>query len=207
MWSFTHPSPCISFSIWTTHQTTNGLTLKFYVEMFSPSYLFQHVLRQNIWGPLYPNFIMFWPMHKRLAYSLTSLLAFQLSSPIFYTPLHTWLKLTHPSITNIPQCVYTHPIDLMGIHLLCCVHGNECMMQFATPLSPLHEMWFPCGTRTITCISFNHIQLLESMNQHCVYQRWYLHLSWHYHCQLNASKFISPILCNSKICYFWCSSS
>jgi hypothetical protein len=146
-------------------------------------------------------------MHKRLVYSLTNLLAFQLSSPVFFTPFHTRLKLTHPSITNIPQCVYTHLIDLMGIHLLRCVHGNECMMQFVTPLPPLCEMWFPCGTRTITCISFNHIQFLESMNQHCVYQRWYLHLNQHYHCQLNASKFISPILRNSKICYFRCNSS
>jgi hypothetical protein len=32
----------------------------------------------------------------------------------------------------------------MGIHLLCCAHGNERalepMMQFSTPLPPLHEM-------------------------------------------------------------------
>jgi len=25
-----------------------------------------------------------------------------------------------------PQCVCTHPIDPMGIHLLCCAHGKEC---------------------------------------------------------------------------------
>jgi hypothetical protein len=25
------------------------------------------------------------------------------------------------------QCVCTHLIDLMGIHFLCCAHGNECM--------------------------------------------------------------------------------
>jgi len=52
---------------------------------------------------------------------------FQLSSPIFSTTLWMWLGLTHPSITSLPQCVCTHPIDPMGIHFLCCAHGNECM--------------------------------------------------------------------------------
>jgi len=41
--------------------------------------------------------------------------------------LRTQLKLPHLSIVNLPQCVCTHPIDPMGIHLLCCAHGNECM--------------------------------------------------------------------------------
>jgi hypothetical protein len=36
-----------------------------------------------------------------------------------------WLGLPHPSIASIPQCMCTHPIDLMGIDLLCCVHGNK----------------------------------------------------------------------------------
>jgi hypothetical protein len=35
------------------------------------------------------------------------------------------LGLPHPSIASIPQCVCTHPIDLMGIHLLHCAHDNE----------------------------------------------------------------------------------
>jgi len=34
-----------------------------------------------------------------------------------------WLGLPNPSIVGIPWCV--HPIDLMGIHFLCRVHGNE----------------------------------------------------------------------------------
>jgi hypothetical protein len=37
----------------------------------------------------------------------------------------TWVGLPHPSIANIPQCVCTHPIDPMGIHLLDCVNGNK----------------------------------------------------------------------------------
>ncbi len=36
------------------------------------------------------------------------------------------LGLPHPSIASIPQCVCTHPINLMDIHLLCCTHSNKC---------------------------------------------------------------------------------
>jgi hypothetical protein len=35
------------------------------------------------------------------------------------------LGLAHPSIVSILQCVCTHPINPMGIHLLHCTHGNE----------------------------------------------------------------------------------
>jgi hypothetical protein len=52
-------------------------------------------------------------------------LTFQLFSLICCTSLHTRLGLPHPLITSIPQCVCTHPIDLMGIHLLHCAHSNE----------------------------------------------------------------------------------
>ncbi len=52
-------------------------------------------------------------------------LAFQLSSLVFYTTLCTRFGLPYPLITGIPQCVYTHCINPMGIHLLCCVHGNK----------------------------------------------------------------------------------
>jgi hypothetical protein len=38
-----------------------------------------------------------------------------------------WLKLPHLSIACFPWCVCAHPIDLMGIHLLCCAYGNECI--------------------------------------------------------------------------------
>jgi hypothetical protein len=61
--------------------------------------------------------------------------------------------------------------------------------------------------RTITCVSFNHIQLLSSTSWHCVYQSWHSHLSQHYHCWPNTNGFISPILHNSKICYLQCNLS
>jgi hypothetical protein len=48
---------------------------------------------------------------------------FQLSSPLFNTTFCMCLGL--PSIIGIPRCVCTHPINPMGIHFLCCVHGNK----------------------------------------------------------------------------------
>jgi hypothetical protein len=50
---------------------------------------------------------------------------FQLPSLFFCTTLHTWLGPPHPLIACILWCVCTHSIDLMGIHLLSCVHDNE----------------------------------------------------------------------------------
>jgi hypothetical protein len=69
MWSSTTPCSCVFSSIWTTHWITNGSTSRFHFEMSTPSYLFQHALRRDIEGPLCPNFIMFWPKGKHLAYS------------------------------------------------------------------------------------------------------------------------------------------
>jgi hypothetical protein len=67
--------------------------------------------------------------------------------------------------------------------------------------------WFPCGMKTITCISFNHIQLFLLMSWHCAYQRWHLHLSRHCHCRPKASKFTSLILRNPRIYCLWCNLS
>jgi hypothetical protein len=53
---------------------------------------------------------------------------------------------------------------------------------------------FPCGTRTITHIFFNHIPLFLSMNWHCAHQRWNSHPNWCCHCWSNISGFTLPIL-------------
>ncbi len=68
---------------------------------------------------------------------------FWLSSPIFFTTLHTRLGLPHPSIAGILQCVCTHPIDPMGIHLLHYVHNKKRTKThdaIRAPLPPLREM-------------------------------------------------------------------
>jgi hypothetical protein len=38
-----------------------------------------------------------------------------------------WLRLSHLSIVGLFQCVCTHPIDIMDIHLLHYAHRNERM--------------------------------------------------------------------------------
>ncbi len=51
--------------------------------------------------------------------------SFRLASLIFFTMFWIGLGLPHPSITCIPQCMCTHPINPKNIHLLHCAHGNE----------------------------------------------------------------------------------
>jgi hypothetical protein len=48
-----------------------------------------------------------------------------LFSPIFSIVLQMWLGLPHFLIVGFLRCVCTHSIDLMGIHLLRCAHGNK----------------------------------------------------------------------------------
>jgi hypothetical protein len=52
---------------------------------------------------------------------------FQLSLPSFFTMFQTWFGLPHPSIVGIFQCVCTHPINVINVHLLHCTHENERM--------------------------------------------------------------------------------
>jgi hypothetical protein len=68
---------------------------------------------------------------------------FRLTSLVFSTTFQIRLGLPHPSIASILQCMCTHPIDPMGIHLLCCAHVNKRTWThdvFATPLLSLHGM-------------------------------------------------------------------
>jgi hypothetical protein len=53
-------------------------------------------------------------------------LTFQLSSQFFLHHFVCDLDYPHPLIVGFFWCVCTPPINPMGIHLLRCVHGNEC---------------------------------------------------------------------------------
>ncbi len=86
----------------------------------------------------------------------------------------------------------THKNLWCSLQHLCC-HCPKC--------------WLSRGMKTITCVSFNHVQFLLLMNRHCVHQRWHLHLGWCYHCRPNVSGFTSLILCNSRIWCLQCGSS
>jgi hypothetical protein len=66
-------------------------------------------------GPKVDVWLIIWPIFP----------SFQLIALVFFTVFRIPLGLPHPSIICIFQCVCTHPINLMGIQLLCCVHDNE----------------------------------------------------------------------------------
>jgi len=136
---------------------------------------------------------------------------FWLSSLVFFhsTSYATWIT---------PSLNCRHP--------LMCVHTSHWPYEYPPPTlcswQRMHwnlwcnswhlchhckRCWFPRGMITITCVSFNHIQLVLLTNQHHVYQKWHLHPSRCCHYWPNTSGFTSPTLHNSKICYLWCSSS
>jgi len=66
-----------------------------------------------------------------LAYNLSNIPSFLINFPSFFhsTSYTTWIT---PSFNYryLSICVCTHPIDLMGIHLLRCVHGNKCTWTY-----------------------------------------------------------------------------
>jgi hypothetical protein len=88
-----------------------------------------------------------------------------------HSMLHTW-QSTHMN----PQCTSRH---------FCC-HGMRCQL--------------PCGTKTTTHTSFNHIPFLLLMTKNCVHQRWNSHFSQCCYCRPNMNGFFSLILHSSKIC-------
>jgi hypothetical protein len=125
MWYFTTFSSCVFSSIWTIHWVTNGLTSRFHFKAFAPSHLLEHAFQRDVWSPLCLNIIMFWPKGGCLAYNSTNLSSLSIIFPSFFRTFHTLLGQPYPSIVGIFWCVCIHPIDLMGIHLLHCVHANE----------------------------------------------------------------------------------
>jgi uncharacterized protein (DUF2237 family) len=135
---------------------------------------------------------------------------FWLFSPMFCTTLHTWFGLPHPSIASILRCVCTHPINPMGIHLLCCALGNEHIgthnVIHDTFVAIAWDVGFHVGQKQLHVLlstTFNS----SSQSPHYVDQKWHSHLGQHCHCQPNASGFTSLILCNSRICYIGHNSS
>jgi hypothetical protein len=107
-------------------------------------------------------------------------LAFWWSSPILFIVFRRQFGLPHPLLANIPQCMCTHLIDLMGPLLMMCswqrTHGNPWCSSWHL-CCHYTRCWFPRGMKTTRGTSFNHVQLFLSTSWHCVHQRWHLHLS------------------------------
>jgi hypothetical protein len=156
--------------------------------------------------------------HARISIVLAQGQAFslqfdQFSWPFDYLPQFLSQHFVHDlTIVSISRCVCTHPIDPMGIHLLCCVHNNKhkgihdviCSRHLCCHCARCR---FSRATRTITYTSFNHIELLSLTSRHCAYQKWCSPLSKCCHCRPNVTRFISLMWRNLKICYVQCNSS
>jgi len=150
---------------------------------------------------------MFWLYGGHLVYNLTSFLSILITFPSFLHNVSamTWtttsfnckyplmcVHTSHWSYRYPPfmLCPYqrTHKNPWCNLRHFCC-HCMKC--------------WLPCGKRTITCVSFNCIQLL-SCCVNIVFTKDGI-------CTIVdvaiVNGFTSPILCNSKICCFGCCSS
>ncbi len=94
-----------------------------YEHFFDLSLLFDRILEANrarilsCFGLRLNTWFIIWPIFP----------TFRLFSPMFSTMLQTCFKLSHLSITCLPWCVCTNPIEPMGIHLLGYAHGIERM--------------------------------------------------------------------------------
>ncbi len=154
---------------------------------------------------------MFWFKGKCLVYNSISLLSLSI---IFFNILRnishmTWT--TPSSNCKHPwMCVHTSYWPYGYLSFILCswqrTHWNPwCNLQnFCRHCT---RWWLPCGTKTITCASFSHIQLLLLTRWHCAYQRWHSHPSQWCHWRPNLSIFTSSILHNSRIFHLQCSLS
>jgi hypothetical protein len=57
-----------------------------------------------------------------------------LISKVFSTMLRTQLGLSHPLALGLSHYIRGQPLGLIGIHPLCCAHGQLPMMQCKMPL-------------------------------------------------------------------------
>jgi hypothetical protein len=112
--------------------------------------------------------------------------AFRLSSLVFFhnAPYITWitpsLNFKYPSV-----CVHTshqpYGYSFFTLHSWQWTHKSSCCSLWYFCYHHA-RWWLPHGMKTTTCVSFNHVQLLLLMGQHCVHQRWHSHLNWRCHC-------------------------
>jgi len=132
-------------------------------------------------------------------------LGFLLTSMVFSIAFQIQFGLPHPSIPSILMRVHTSHRPYGYPPLMLCSWQRSHMNLWCNSWHLCYyyaRCWFPCGVRTITCVSFKHVQLFLSMNQHCAHQRWHSHFSRHCHCQPKTSRFTFLILCHPRICCF-----
>jgi hypothetical protein len=93
-----------------------------------------------------------------------------LLSNIFSIALCIRLGPSHPFSPWGVTYICNQPLDLIGIHFLCCVHGGEKMFSW-----PLREKWDFMSHKNRP-MSFHTLS-----NWNCVISRWCSHINWHCH--------------------------
>jgi hypothetical protein len=110
--------------------------------------------------------------------------------------------LPHLLVASIPWCVCTHPINATCVHLSHCAHGNERTCTHDV----IHNIFVAIALDVDFHVGWKQLHTFRSSTFHfshwgvdIVHQKWYLHLSQHYHCRSNLNGFTSLILCNFSI--------
>jgi hypothetical protein len=147
---------------------------------------------------------MFLPGGERLVYNLNNFLSLLIIFPNFFhgTSYATW---TTPSVNcKYPlMCVHTshqpYGYSLLMLRSWQKMHWNQWCNLWHLRYNCM-KCWFPCGTKIITCASFNHIQLFLLTNRHCGVTKDGIRT-------LTNIVNVDPIWCNSRICHLRCSSN
>jgi hypothetical protein len=146
---------------------------------------------------------MFWPKIGLLIYNSTSLpsLLIIFSSFFHNTSYATWttpsFNCRHPLLcVHTSHWPYGYPLIYV---VLMATSTLEPMMQFATPLSPLHEMLISMLDKKYY-MRFFQPHSTPFVDKSTLCQRWHSHFSQCCHCRPNLNIFIFLILHNSKIC-------
>jgi hypothetical protein len=90
------------------------------------------------------------------------------------------------------HCVYSLPLDPMGIHLFQCIHGGEKMTShdvMRDAFVAIARDWISCLAKTNPCPSAPYLVVFTLLNWHCAISQLCSNVSKHYNCQPHSSWF------------------
>lgn len=133
-----------------------------------------------------------WGRVRRLVVSSFSHSFFCLPLDVFSTASRIRLDLSHPLVFGVSHCICTQPLDLMGIHFLCCTHGEERMVSFDVVwdvFTAIGRCEISCFVRVDPCPFAPCLIVFVSSSWHCIINQWCSHISRRCHCWPHSSWF------------------
>ncbi len=115
--------------------------------------------------------------------------SFQMDFNIFSLTLHNRLG-SHPMVCCFSWCICSQPIDLLRIHIFCCIHEAK--------LTTTHDVVQDFFTSIVRDVEFHvlheqiHVFSMPSLQSYCAYIIRYLHFNRHNHCWFNLCKSCFP---------------